>query len=241
MTPYDGPPPAAAHAFVSSLEAPELDEEDVHHFQRVLRLRDGERVTVSDGAGRWRLCRVARDSLEPDGAVCVAPRPSPAITVAFAVTKGDRPEWTVQKLTEVGVDRVVPVMADHGVVRWDERRTARNLERLRAVARSAAMQSRRAWLPQVDDVVTSAQMAGDVSGLVLAHPGGAPVSLDRPAIAVGPEGGWSAAELERASATVDLGANTLRADTAAIAAAVLLTGLRAGIVVEVGGEERLEW
>lgn len=242
VTPYEGPLPAtAAHAFVASLEAPELDDEDVHHFQRVLRLRDGERVTVSDGAGGWRLCRVASGSIEPDGPIAVSVRPSPEITVAFAVTKGDRPEWTVQKLTELGVDRVVPIVADHTVVRWDERRAARNMERFRAVARSAAMQSRRAWRPQVEELVSSAEIAGQVSGVVLAHPGGARVSLDRPAIAVGPEGGWSAAELGRASATVDLGAHTLRADTAAIAAAVLLTALRAGAVVEAGGEERLEW
>ncbi|HVE93731.1 MAG TPA: 16S rRNA (uracil(1498)-N(3))-methyltransferase [Acidimicrobiales bacterium] len=236
MTERNGPPASAAHAFVESLEVPVLDPDDVHHFQRVLRLRDGELVTVSDGEGSWRPCRIARGSLEPDGPVCESTRPEPTITIAFAVTKADRPEWTVQKLTELGVDRIVPVMADHTVVRWDEARAARNVRRLRAVARSAAMQSRRVWSPIVDDVVASTQLAECVPGLALAHPGGGVVSLNSPAIAVGPEGGWSARELGHAPLTVDLGENTLRAETAAVAAGVLLTALRAGMVTGISGK-----
>lgn len=230
MTNDPRPPPAAAHAFVTSLDAPELDDDDAHHLHRVLRLRDGELVTIADGKGRWRTCRVVRGLLDVDGPIHTTRRLEPAITVAFAVTKGDRPEWTVQKLTELGVDRIVPVLADRSVVLWDDRRAARGVQRLRVIARSAAMQSRRTWLPCVDDAASSTEMARRFADIVLAHPGGSVASLERPAIAVGPEGGWSPAELERAVGTLDLGANTLRTETAAVAAGVLLTALRAGMV-----------
>ena len=77
-------------------------------------------------------------------------RPSPLLTVAFALTKGDHPEWAVQKLTEAGADRVVVMLTDRCVARWDTAEPERQMERLREVARQAAMQSRRCWLPSVE-------------------------------------------------------------------------------------------
>ena len=138
--------PVRAHAFVAELAAPVLDAGDRHHLERVLRLRPGDCVSVSDGHGGWRLCRFG-PVLEPAGEVARDPGPSPTVTVAFALTKGERPEWAVQKLTEVGVDRIVPMAAARSVVRWGPDRAAANVERLRRVAREAAMQCRRTWLP----------------------------------------------------------------------------------------------
>jgi len=220
-------PALAAHVFVADLDAPVLADDDAHHLARVLRLRAGERFTTGDGVGRWRLCAMSADAgIETVGPINTVARPAPEITIAFALTKSDKPELTVQKLTEIGVDRIVPIAAARSIVRWDDAKTARNVERWRAVARAAAMQSRRAWLPVVDEV-------GDLAGLVrsgrpvaLAHPGGAPPTLAMPVIAVGPEGGWTDDELALASTHVDLGATTLRAETAALAAAVRLTALR---------------
>ena len=74
----------------------------------------------------------------------------PGLTVAFAPTKGERPEWVVQKLTELGVDRIVPLISERSVVRWAGERGAGAVERLRRVAREAAAQSRRVWLPDVE-------------------------------------------------------------------------------------------
>src|SRR5690348_13124632 len=74
----------AAHAFVDDLDALELTDDDRHHLERVLRLRPGEEVSVSDGAGRWRLCRLA-DALEPVGEIIEDERPWPPITVAVAL------------------------------------------------------------------------------------------------------------------------------------------------------------
>jgi 16S rRNA (uracil1498-N3)-methyltransferase len=226
-----------AHVFVADLDAPELDEPDRHHLSRALRLRPGEEVTVSDGTGRWRSCRYVtrrlggdRQSvaLEPEGPVIYEEPPLPAVAVGFVVTKGSRPEWVVQKLTEVGVDRIVPLSSSRSVVRWDTPRADRNVERLRRVAREAAMQSRRNRLPEVTDVLRFAEVA--VAGAALAEPGGAAPSLERPFVLVGPEGGWDRAEMACGLPLVGLGPTLLRAETAAVSAGVLLCALRAGLV-----------
>jgi 16S rRNA (uracil1498-N3)-methyltransferase len=228
---------AVAHVFVADLDVPELDEPDRHHLSHALRLRPGEEVTVSDGTGRWRSCRFVTGrpgggrpsvALEPEGPVIYEEPPLPAVAVGFVVTKGSRPEWVVQKLTEVGVDRIVPLSSSRAVVRWDTARAARNVERLRRVAREAAMQSRRNRLPEVTDVLSFADVA--VAGAVLAEAGGTAPSLERPFVLVGPEGGWDHAELACGLPLVDLGPTRLRAETAAVAAGVLLCALRAGLV-----------
>ena len=227
----------AAHVFVEDIERPEMGDADRRHLERVLRLRPGEAVTVSDGEGGWRRCRYAGSGrLDTVEAAERRPRPSPLVTVAFALTKGDRPEWVVQKLTEVGVDRIVPVVAARSVVRWDQERGDKRLSRLRSVARAAAMQSRRAWLPTVNDLWTFEAAVLELgSSLALAHPGGGPPSLTRPATLVGPEGGWSDDELASSLPRVGLGPSVLRAETAAFAAGLLMCALRARIVAPLPG------
>jgi len=201
----------------------------------VLRLRPGDVLTVSDGVGGRLRCRFGA-ALEPVGEVERGPRPSPPVTVAFAVVKGQRPEWAVQKLTEIGVDRIVPLLAARSVVRWPAGEAGGQLARLRRVAREAAMQSRRTWLPVVDGVARFETMAHE-QGAALAHPGGGPPSLDRPLVLVGPEGGWDVAELSAAGSLVGLGPTVLRTETAAMVAGALLCALRAGHVrtVDPGG------
>jgi 16S rRNA (uracil1498-N3)-methyltransferase len=233
---------SAAHVIVGSLDAPVLDPNDAHHLSRVLRLRDGEAVTATDGAGRWRVCRFVRGgrdrgalepggrdhaALEPDGDIATLPRPSPELTVGFAVMKGDRPEWVVQKLTELGVDRIVPLRTERSVVRWDGERGVAAVERLRRVAREAAMQSRRCWLPSVAGVDVPASFPE----AALAEPGGVPITLAHATVLVGPEGGWAPPELAGAAATVSLGELVLRSETAAVAAGTLLGALRSRSVV----------
>jgi 16S rRNA (uracil1498-N3)-methyltransferase len=221
---------AAAHVIVAELEAPELDDADRHHLGSVLRLRPDEVVSATDGRGGWRPCRVgAGGGLVPEGDIVRTRRPQPPITVGFAPVKGDRPEWAVQKLTEVGVDRIVVLVAERSVVRWEGERGSRHLDRLRAVAHQAAMQSRQLWWPEVIGLEAARTWAAR-PGVALAAPGGAPPHLDHPTVLVGPEGGWTVAEMEAASTTVDLGPGVLRTESAAVAAGVLLTALRAGLV-----------
>jgi 16S rRNA (uracil1498-N3)-methyltransferase len=230
----DGSP--AGHVFVPDVERCVLSEHDAHHLFRSLRLRPGETVSVSDGNGRWRLCRVAGrrgdPQLEEAGPIAEVSRPAPALTIGFALTKGGRPEQVVQKLTELGVDRLVPLVTARSVVRWSPANAAGHVERLRRVAREAAMQSRLAYLPEVLPLHDLGEVVDrwPHGELAFAHPGGGPISLERHVVLVGPEGGWDPAELGSGLATVDLGPTRLRAETAAVAAGVLLTALRAGAI-----------
>ena len=225
-----------AHVFVDDLDAPALEPGDRHHLERALRLRPGDGVAASDGAGGLRLCTLVAGpgaGLAPAGEVTRSLRPWPSVTVGFALTKGERPEWAVQKLTEVGVDRIVPVAAARSVVRWAPDRAASHVERLRRVAREAAMQCRRTWLPEVEEPAAFAAVAAR-PGACLAAPGGGPPSLEHPVVLVGPEGGWADAELAAGLPTVALGPHVRRAETAAVLAGGLLCALRAGIVTHSG-------
>jgi 16S rRNA (uracil1498-N3)-methyltransferase len=224
------PPVAPPLVFVEDLDAPVLDPGDDHHLRRVLRVPDGATLTVADGHGAWRRASYGRE-ITPESTVFDEPSRSPELTVAFAVVKGDRPELVVQKLTELGIDRIVPFVASRSVVRWDVDRAARNVERMRRVARESAMQCRRARLPVVEELTDF----GDVvarPGAALADFGGDPPTLVHPTIVIGPEGGWSDDERARAAARVSLATHVLRAETAAITAASLLSGLRASLVRE---------
>jgi 16S rRNA (uracil1498-N3)-methyltransferase len=214
---------------VADVEAPELDDDALHHLARVRRLHDGAAVTVSDGAGAWRPVRLRGSAgVEIDGDVVRVPRPTPEITVAFALTKGDKPELVVQKLTELGVDRIVPFRAERSVVRWDEAKAARHHQRLVAVARGACEQAHRCWLPVIEPVTDVADLAR--RGSVRLERGPVSVSLDRPVVAVGPEGGWSPAEREALASHAGLGPHVLRAETAAITAGALLGAMRSGLL-----------
>jgi len=237
---------AAAQVFVAEPTRPVLEPADVHHLVRVLRLGPGEAVVAADGCGRWSMCRVrstadpAPDTLlEVEGPVSTEAAPVPPLTVAFAPAKGDRPEWVVQKLTELGIDRIVALSTERTVVRWDGERGARALERLGRVAREAAAQSRRVHLPELAPVRALRALPGLAAGGAgaLAQLGGPPPTRRLQTVAVGPEGGWSDGELA-GRPTVGLANQVLRAETAAVVAGALLAALRDGTVGEARPGER---
>lgn len=204
---------------VDDIDAPELSDADAHHVFRVLRVRDGETVTVTDGEGRWRSCTASGPTLAPGSDVrSVDRRPHP-LTVAFSIPKQDRPEWIVQKLTEIGIDRIVPIHAERSVVRWNDDRARRHLEKLRRVAVEALQQSRGVWLPDVAGPVAAAEVLPTAAA---AEPGAPRMDHRTRTVAIGPEGGWSPAELELAAATVSIGSTVLRVETAAIVAGARL-------------------
>ena len=222
----DGP-----HVFVDDLERPELRDDDRHHLTKSLRLRPGDPFTASDGAGSWRICRLGsgpEGGAEPDGEVVYVEAPSPKLTIGFALIKGGRPELVVQKLTELGVDAIVPFTAEHSVVRWDPDRATRHTERLRRVAREAAMQSRQVRLPEIGEVAEFAELAAH-PGAIRADITGNPPSLNHPTVLIGPEGGWSATERHQLNA-IRISTSVLRSETAAITTAALLTALRDDVV-----------
>jgi 16S rRNA (uracil1498-N3)-methyltransferase len=233
---------AAAQVFVDDPAAPVLAEDDAHHLGRVLRLRAGEEVVASDGRGHWarttwqdgRPLEPVRDAagVGGDGSVQSEPAAVPALTVAFAPVKGERPEWVVQKLTELGIDRIVPLLSERSVVRWSGTRGKSTVEKLRRVAREAAAQCRRVWLPEVTDTVRFVDLAalGGEGEVVLAQLSGDRPSVRHLVVAVGPEGGWSTDELASGLPTVGFGLSVLRAETAAVTAGALLASLRTGTV-----------
>ena len=217
---------SAAHVFVQSLEAPMLEPDDEHHVFRVLRVREGETVTATDGAGSWRPLRVTAGGLQVDGDLRVE-SPALPVAIAAAIPKGDRVEWMVQKLTELGVREIVLVDCARSVVRWDAPRAAKQVARLERIAREASMQSRAVWRTSVLGPVPFAEVATR-PGAVVAEPGApnwsqvlAPDGHRPSLVVVGPEGGLTPEELALASGQVSLGDQVLRVETAALVAAVL--------------------
>ena len=219
---------ARPHVFVDDLGVPRLSDDDRRHLERSLRTRPGDEITISDGADRWRVA-VMGDAIEPAGEIHVVPTAAPKVTVGVSLLKGRKLDLVVQKLTELGVDRIQLVDAERCVTRWSVDKGDRVLDRFARVAREAAMQSRRCRLPVIESPVPASSLLGDAD-VAVAHMEGEPVTLDRPTIVVGPEGGWSADELAAARHRVTLGPHVLRAETAALAAAALLGALRISAV-----------
>ena len=216
---------SAAHVFVDQLDSPTLGDDDQHHLGRVLRLRDGESVTASNGRGQWRACVWRDGALEVVGEVVASAPPSVRCAVAFTPVKGDRNEWAVQKLTEIGIDEVIILApTQHSVVRWSD--ADKQLRKLRVVAREAAMQSRRVWLPNIVGLAALHEVcAGD--GAAVADPDGVALHAGVSLVVVGPEGGFAEDELPAGVPRVQLGDTILRAETATLVAATLLVARRA--------------
>jgi 16S rRNA (uracil1498-N3)-methyltransferase len=205
-------------AFVADLDAPELSSDDRHHLERVRRLRTGDALTVADGAGRFRAARFG-PALVIDGDVTGSPPPARPVTIAFALTKGDKPELVVQKLVEIGVDRIVPFVAARTIVRWEPAKEARQLDRWRVIAREAAAQAHRPRWATVDPVTTFAAVAA-LPGATLAHPDGGALG-PATTLLIGPEGGWADDEEGAGLPLASIGPHVLRAETAALVAGAL--------------------
>ena len=179
---------------VADVDHPAIDDATAHHLFRVLRVRDGDAVTVTDGHGRWRACRAVGGELLADVEATAAAARSATTTVAFAIPKSDRPEWIVQKLTELGVARIVLLHAERSVVRWEPDRAARHVAKLRRVAVEALEQSRGVWLP---DIVGPVPAVDVLPGIAVAEPGWTSVDQARRRRG-GRSGGWLVAERARA-------------------------------------------
>ena len=217
-----------------------LDGSEGHHAADVRRMRVGEEVVLTDGAGavaRARTTEVRRGSLAAEivSLATVAPE-TPRVVVVQAVPKGDRGELAVEMLTEVGVDVVVPWAAARSVVRWSGERETKALTRWRSAAREAAKQARRAWFPTVADLAGTdevVRLLAEASVRVVLHEAASGPLADVPVpgrgeivIVVGPEGGITDEELDAFSAVgaepLRLGSSVLRSSTAGVAAAAAL-------------------
>jgi 16S rRNA (uracil1498-N3)-methyltransferase len=209
-----------------------LDGAEGRHAATVRRIRTGQRIDLTDGAGLVVHCSVISSSrerldLRVDG-VTRRPPPLVRLVLAQALAKGGRDEQAVETATEVGVDALVPWQADRSVVRWSGERGARARSRWQVIAREAAKQSRRAFVPLVENLVSTAGLADRcrcATLSVIMHESAKRPLLDVPLplagevlVVVGPEGGISdpeVAALEAAGAlAVRLGPEVLRASTA---------------------------
>lgn len=210
-----------------------LEGDEARHLVRVLRARVGDEVTLFDGrGGSWsaRVSTIARDRVVLDVGALLPPAPPPRVEVSLAVAlpKGDRQKWLVEKLTELGTARLVPLVTARGVAEA----TASARTRLERVVIEACKQCRRDVLLEIAEPATVQQVVADVPRgvqLLLADPAGAaPEALAlggaaRRIVLVGPEGGFTAEEADLATAAgalrVSLSRHVLRVETAAIAAA----------------------
>ena len=220
---------AAAHAFVIDINAPFLNDHDFHHLAKVLRLRSGESVSVSDGRGSWRICTYEMSAaLAIDDSVVHIETNLRSLTVAFSVTKNDKPDLVIQKLTELGIDHIVPIITERSIVRWDSDKGAKNQVRWQKIAREAAMQSRSVFLPTIHEVYPSIEKFVDTYGpnIAVADPEGEALTANFTTLVIGPEGGFTHQEMDLMPQRVSLPGGILRAETAAVAAGVMLSHMR---------------
>ncbi|HXV63985.1 MAG TPA: RsmE family RNA methyltransferase [Vicinamibacteria bacterium] len=212
----------------------ELRGDEAHHIIHVLRLVTGARVTLFDGRGgsvRGAIESLTGDSVSVRVLGSEPPRESPLLlALGLAVPKAQRMPVAVQKLTELGARRIIPLVTERGTTTPSQMQ--RNLARWRRIVLEASKQSGRSILTEISpprsllEVLDQAQE----TCIVMAQPGAPALEVARTADAVlaliGPEGGWSENELtlarKRSVALYGLGPRTLRTETAAIATAAIL-------------------
>jgi 16S rRNA (uracil1498-N3)-methyltransferase len=220
----------------------EIRGESAHHLTRVLRVESGQTFEITDNSRVW-LARVesARRDLVRFELVQELDAGSPAsdLTLYLALIKFDHFEWAVEKATELGVTRIVPVGAtrsEHGLFEGGRKRA----ERWRRIAHEASEQSRRLRVPQIDAPAQMSAALDDSSTHRLwcdERPGASPLARifhpqpdDSTAVIIGPEGGWTDQERERFTAAgwqaTSLGPLVLRAETAVCAALAIVTQQR---------------
>lgn len=222
----------------------EISGDEARHAVRVARLRVGEHTLVGDGRGalaKGEVVAVDRDRFTVRvNEVTVAAEPTQQLVLVQALAKGDRDERAVEQATEFGVDSIVPWQAARSVSRWDggggAEKRAKGVAKWARIAREAAKQSMRAFIPEVRQPMTLGELceaaAGSGTSVVVLHPRGEDrlsewaashaAGASRIMLVVGPEGGFEDSELdalEAAGATVlVLGNTVLRTSSAGPAA-----------------------
>ena len=222
-----------------------LTADDSRHALTVLRLKPGAQVEIISGGGRW----IAEIVGEENRIVCVrklSPLPSTepdlAVTLFQGIPKADKMDWIVQKATELGVSRVVPVAMERSVVRLSEADGRKKTDRWQKISREAGKQCGRCVLPEISLPVTVEQLVADGNLPALnvvpweEADGFGPLALhkacpetDSLGILIGPEGGISGREISllksRGFLPMTLGKRILRTETAGIAAVACLMSL----------------
>ena len=216
-----------------------LDGDEGRHAATVKRMREGEVIHLCDGQGTRAIAtvvKVHKHSLDLTiDQFTFEEAPEPRFVVVQALAKGERAELAVEMLTEVGADAIIPWRAEHSIGKWDS--VEKGLEKWRRTSRESAKQSRRAWIPEISNLKSTAEVCEMMSlaqSVFVLHES-ADQALAACAIreqgtimiVVGPEGGISPDELAAFSAAgarvVHMGASVMRTSTAgAIAVGGLL-------------------
>lgn len=219
----------------------ELTGEEAHHAAKVKRTEVGEEIEICDGHGvrvRGKVAEVKKNLLKLSvESRTEEPESKLKLTVAQALAKGERADLALEILTEVGVDYILPWRAEYAIAKWDD--TEKGKAKWQNTVAQASKQSRRSWIPVVQDVVTTEQLVQQASNFDVAmvlHESAvrsfADVWLPEKGsilLIVGPEGGVSPRELEQLSAIqqVRMGKTVMRTSTAgAIAAGAILSKTR---------------
>ena len=219
-----------------------LNGTEAHHCHDVLRLDKGSRIIVFDGEGHEHLCKIQQASSKQISLVEIQKQNTPPlpfrVTLAQAVPKGKTMDVIIQKATELGVHRVIPVLSERTVVKIEEESSAKKTERWQEIVVDAAKQSGNNWMPSVEAVQSVRQLAQEVRHFDLAVIGSLqpeskflksylddfsgekkrlPASI---LVVIGPEGDYTPAELSLLQGAgcrpITLGQIVLRSDTAAI-------------------------
>lgn len=246
-----------AHRFF--LEAPlspegvlQLSAADLHHLRDVLRLAVGDEIVAVGPDGDASLVRLTMVSAEEVRGVVREPVEAPRVPRVWLVqglAKGEKMDLVVRMTTELGCERIVPLMTSRSVVRLDAGKASARIERWQRIAAGAAKQAQLARVPEVAPLADIAGVMGALAGadLVLVAwedasgaPGTAAAIADAGlsaeaavAIIIGPEGGFSAEEIahlrSEGAQVVSLGDTVLRTETAGVVATALVLAARGGL------------
>jgi 16S rRNA (uracil1498-N3)-methyltransferase len=225
----------------------DLDPDASHHLSKVLRIRQGEPLTLFDGNGHEAqavVTAISKDLVQVLASTPVAVnRESPVeITVVQSLCTGDKMDWVIQKATELGAARIIPLSAHRSVLRLDGSRMEKRVAHWRAIAESSTAQCGRTHRPEITPVQSFTEMTHwwrhqpqPITGWCLdpfASTSLGDASINGPlVILVGPEAGWTGEEEQQAKSAgfvgIRCGPRILRTETAAAA-------LLAAIAVKVG-------
>ena len=218
-----------------------LSNDDSHHLIHALRARIGEKVTAADGNGRSFACTFIRVEdgravLSVDGEICQSRELPVPVTLFQSLPKSDKMTMIIQKATELGVSRIVPVLSARAVSRPDRKAADKKAGRWQKVAEAAAKQCGRDRIPEVSGIISfdrAVEMAGKCGTFLLPYECADDRVMTRDvfktlhqsksiAVMIGPEGGFEASEAEQAvnfgAIPVTLGKRILRTETAAVSA-----------------------
>ena len=228
-------------------ESPVLPADAARHL-KVLRPKDGEEIELFDGRGKWRVYEFCSSALRAASQTSQTSRTSRTLTLFACVTKGSRWDWTIEKATELGVTRIVPVISERTIVRIPKAERAAKRERWMRIAEDAARQSDAKWLPEICEAVDfkdALSLVKETTCFIgaLTNPPPRPLAkavedfrretgdLKGVSAFIGPEGDFTPEELAaltEIAIPTSFGPTILRAETAAIYAVSVLASFTNG-------------